>query len=215
VSRGGERFAAGDFVGAREAYRAAYALHPDPALLFNIASTYRREGNVPQAITHYQKFLAQVPADDARAPLARRLIAELAAAPRARSAARPTAPDPPEVRRAAAAGRGWRRAATRGSAFGALLLLAAGTHQALRAEAAEDQIRTLVRDGRGWDEQLDEIDQRGRAAGGRAAAFFVAGSTLAVTSLVLFFTGDREPRTNPSSLALELRGTTLSVRGAF
>ncbi len=79
VERGSQRFADGDYPGARADFQAAYAVHADPVLIFNIASTYRREGDRAHAIELYRAFLARAEADDPRRDLARHTIAELGA----------------------------------------------------------------------------------------------------------------------------------------
>lgn len=82
VERGRALFAEGDYTAARASFRAAYEIHAEPVLLFNIASTYRREGDRTQAIELYRKFVTAAP-DHARRDLAletiRDLEAELAA----------------------------------------------------------------------------------------------------------------------------------------
>lgn len=77
VARGSARFDDGDYAGARAEFQAAFAIHPDPVLIFNIASTYRREGDRPRAIELYRAFLDRADADDPRRDLARHTIAEL------------------------------------------------------------------------------------------------------------------------------------------
>jgi hypothetical protein len=78
VERGSELFARGDYPAARLEFQRAYRVHPAPVLLFNIASTYRREGNGARARAYYEEFLRRAPADDPRAELARKVITELA-----------------------------------------------------------------------------------------------------------------------------------------
>src|SRR5690606_37042007 len=56
VRRGTELFQAEDFAGARGEFQAAYDLHAEPTLLFNIASTHRREGDVETAVEVYRRF---------------------------------------------------------------------------------------------------------------------------------------------------------------
>jgi tetratricopeptide (TPR) repeat protein len=77
VERGSAKFERGDYVGARADFQAAYAIHPDAVLIFNIASTYRREGDRAKAIELYRAFLSRADAADPRRDLARHTIAEL------------------------------------------------------------------------------------------------------------------------------------------
>ena len=90
---------------ARAEFEAAYAIDPQPILLFNIASTYRREGDMVNARLYYQRYLDT--GDTGEAPLARKTIAEIDAgllAPTPALVARPApavAPPPRSYPRAA------------------------------------------------------------------------------------------------------------------
>jgi tetratricopeptide (TPR) repeat protein len=77
VSRGSAQFDAGDWADARASFEAAYAIHAEPVLLFNIASCYRREGNLDVAVEKYRAFLAVSASDDPRRALAAQTIIDL------------------------------------------------------------------------------------------------------------------------------------------
>lgn len=77
VERGEEKFAAGDYAGARAELERAYAIHPEPNLLFTIASAYRREGNRSGAIEYYGRFIAAAPDDHPRQDLAAETLQSL------------------------------------------------------------------------------------------------------------------------------------------
>ncbi len=77
VAKGAQLFSDGDFDGARDAFRRAYRIHADPVLLFNIASTYRREGRYEQAIRLYERFLEIAEEGDQRIDLAQETIRHL------------------------------------------------------------------------------------------------------------------------------------------
>jgi|GEM_PF-3106615 len=79
VQRGTELFTAGHFSAARRAFLRAYVIHPKPVLLFNIASTFRREGRLEEAVEAYRSYLAAADdsTDSAQIALARKTIAEL------------------------------------------------------------------------------------------------------------------------------------------
>jgi tetratricopeptide (TPR) repeat protein len=80
-----------DFEHALAKFKSAYLLHDDPALLFNIAQSYRQLGNKPEAIRFYKTYLHKVPAA-ANADEVRRLLATLEAPP-------PVPPAPEPVKR--------------------------------------------------------------------------------------------------------------------
>jgi len=52
-----------DFVGAVALFERAYALQPDPAILFNIGRIHEQANNVDAAIAYYQKFIADETVD--------------------------------------------------------------------------------------------------------------------------------------------------------
>jgi tetratricopeptide (TPR) repeat protein len=56
-AQGTSAFRAGDYAAANRHFRAAYALHPDPTLLYNIARCHQALGEVDKAIATYRLFL--------------------------------------------------------------------------------------------------------------------------------------------------------------
>ncbi|HUQ03900.1 MAG TPA: tetratricopeptide repeat protein [Kofleriaceae bacterium] len=77
VEQGTSAFRAGMFNDARVSFERAYALYPEPVLLFNIASCYRRANDLENAIGAYRRFLDAAPGDDHRVTLATQTIASL------------------------------------------------------------------------------------------------------------------------------------------
>ena len=88
-------FKAKAYAKSREEFQHAYVLQAAPIILFNIAQTYRLEGNVDEAIKWYHRFLddSQVAAD-MRAE-AEGYVKELEAATSAHEPTQPTEPPPP------------------------------------------------------------------------------------------------------------------------
>jgi OOP family OmpA-OmpF porin len=73
----GERaYNVGDFAQAVQYFLGSYALVPSPALLFNIAQSYRLAGDRKLAVDYFKRFLAANP-KSAAADRVRQLIAEL------------------------------------------------------------------------------------------------------------------------------------------
>src|SRR5262245_15990993 len=56
-----ERYDAGDFAGAVEAFHQGNRLDPRPQFLFAIAQAERRRGDCGTAIVYYEQFLASSP----------------------------------------------------------------------------------------------------------------------------------------------------------
>ncbi len=63
VREGETFFEDGEWAMARASFKKAYKLYPRPLLLFNIASTYRREGKRRQALRYYKEYLKVAPSD--------------------------------------------------------------------------------------------------------------------------------------------------------
>ena len=67
-------FGLGRYVEAAEKYEAAFALRPDPALLYNAAQAFRLGGNKPRALELYRNYVRLYPdgsnANDARSHVA-------------------------------------------------------------------------------------------------------------------------------------------------
>ncbi len=56
-----EKFKAGDYDSSIAAYWAAYALKPQPIIVFNAAQAYRKAGRWAEAVTLYERYLRQEP----------------------------------------------------------------------------------------------------------------------------------------------------------
>jgi hypothetical protein len=65
-----------EYRAALDEFKAAYVVHEDPALLYNIAQCHRQLGNHREAITFYRRFLNESPAAKNRKEI-ERLIGEL------------------------------------------------------------------------------------------------------------------------------------------
>ena len=67
-------FGLGKYAVAAEKYEAAFAIRPDPALLYNAAQAYRLAGNKPRALELYRNYVRLYPdgpnANDARGQFA-------------------------------------------------------------------------------------------------------------------------------------------------
>lgn len=103
VERAAKAHKAGNFEGALEELKAAYAIDPQPKLLYAIAQVYAKLDDCTAAIEHYEKFLE---ADKDRSKRAvvqqaidackQKLAAAAAAEPPAPAEAEPTPPIPDE-----------------------------------------------------------------------------------------------------------------------
>ena len=213
VAHGSERFNAGDFAGARAEFQRAFAIHPAPVLLFNIASCHRRAGEYDQALVAYEKFVAAAPADDGRLPLARETIEHLRAllAERAEVDAErervdvdraPPLPEPtpppvvapaprpqPQQPPPRPGGRLARRAGI-GLMVGGALAIGLGVWQGQVAGEAESALETLPV-GAAWDDEQAALYQRGHRASTRALVLGIGGAAMAAGGAALYVVGRR------------------------
>ncbi len=77
VSAGYENFEAADYTAARADFERAYKIFAKPILLFNIASTYRRQGSDKLAIDYYRRYLDVAPPRASQRRQAGRVVKKL------------------------------------------------------------------------------------------------------------------------------------------
>ncbi len=234
VQRGADHFRDGEYGAARREFQRAYQIHPEPILLFNIASTHRREGHGELALAYYRRFLAAADPADSRRALALKTVAELeeelapqpqpeperpptpTAAPprrvvergseRVRAASEPDSERPPDGRVLR-----WTGIAAGAGAVAAFALAWSATRD---ARSAESYLEDLPAD-QGWDRTQADIYQDGRSASRRAILFGVAGGALATTGVVLFVIGQRRASAASLRVAPESGGGSLLFGGRF
>ncbi len=218
VARAAEQFRDGEFGAARESFLAAYEIHPEPVLLYNVAGTYRREGKPAEAIEYYQRFLDRAPRDHDHRVKARAYIEELQAEladtaagesggseaaeyepahgrsglDRDREALRET-PRRPDL--TSSPRRAGRRERLAGIALGVAsgVLLAAALQQHLSSRSTIDDIADLPA-GTPWDEGLDNRYADSRDAERRAKVLALVGSATAIAGAVTYILGERKRR---------------------
>ena len=73
-----EKYSEGDYDGAIALFERAYALDPEPNILFNIGRIYEESGNYEDAIVYYERFISepQVDLDAKQVALDRRDLAK-------------------------------------------------------------------------------------------------------------------------------------------
>lgn len=189
---------------ARAAFERAYALQPVPLLLFNIGSTYRREGEREQAITYYRRYLSEAGTDAELGELAESTIAELeaelAAMPEPVEPAPALASDPVRDDPPPRPGRTWRVAGVVIAAAGVGALGWSGV-EAYRARAAASDLEGLE-PGTPWsDEQQQRWDQ-GERSDERALILGVVGGAALVTGGVVYWLGHRKGRRGAGALTV-------------
>jgi hypothetical protein len=210
VARGARAFQDGDYVAARRYFQMGYQIHQEPVLLFNIASTYRREAKRELALRYYRRFLAEADEKDSLRALAIKTVAELEEelAPALREEPLPeekassstvtrklTVDRPDED---AHPGRPFKWAAA-GAGVAAVASFALAWQAGSQARAAQNYLESLPAD-QPWDLAQDEAYQDGKAANRRALVFAIAGSALAASGVVLFTIGHMQGREAAASV---------------
>jgi hypothetical protein len=189
VARADKAWNAQDFAGARAAYEQAYRTHPEPTLLFNIASTYRRENNAKKALEYYEIYLRLAPAGDGFRAQAEETAARLRAEIAAGQNAKPlVALDsrPPE-RDVGLHKLQWAGIAT-GSA--GLALLGYGIFQGNRAGNLSNDLESIA-PGQAWTPELQAKYNDGQSAERQAIVFSVIGTAAIATGGALYYLGHR------------------------
>ena len=92
------RFGLGRYGEAAAKYEAAFALRPDPALLYNAAQSHRLAGNKPRALELYRNYVRLYP-DGASAEDARGHVSALKKVVEDQPRPQPASPTPPPARR--------------------------------------------------------------------------------------------------------------------
>ena len=205
VDRGTTAFRGGRYLEARTAFEVAYSIHPDPVLLFNIASCWRRLGDNAQALATYRQFLDSAPADDERRRLARATIRLL----ESERSVVDTTPLPPRRKR-------WTLTAKVGFGLGvagAIGLVAAGI-EAHRASSRQGELEALM-PGTPWDRRQAERYKDGEDSAKRARIYASAGAALFVAGATLVLVGGRDEEVGALRITAKSGGFQLNLRRRF
>jgi hypothetical protein len=238
-------WAAKKYAQARAEYERAYQIHPEPILLFNIASTYRRQGLHKQALQYYERFLDVAPAEEPRRALAAETVQHLRDAVRDEQEAvqnrgvagqNPRAgakfggknenpvvgggPGADEQEESSAGGTVfmWSGVATAAVGFGAL---GYGLFEGKQAMDRNKEFQNLMA-GQEWTPELQSRYDQGKAFERRAIIFSIVGGAAVATGATLFYLGWRERRgaSSPERTVTVLpyageNGTGMAVLGRF
>jgi hypothetical protein len=244
VDRGTEAFVAGNFDEAREAFEQAFAIHPNPVLVFNIASCWRRAGNTDQAVTEYRRFLELAAPHDPRRVLAEDTIASLEhpaapepepAAPEATEPAPDPAPAAPVAAPAPAPAPKASRSRLRPIGIGfasvggvGLIASVAELIHASTVDADPIAVTTVTPttstsngNGKGHTTGGETTTVEGAPTGERDAAtrraiwFGIAGGALVATGVTMYFLGKRAERPLQLTVSASGDGGAVQLGGRF
>ncbi len=186
VAAGETAFEKGEWGVARASFEKAYNLHPRPLLLFNIASTYRREGNREEALRYYEKYLEVAPANADYRGVAKEAVVNLEEQIRASKESEgptPVAPVKPRSR-----GGKIQRYAGIGVGVVGIGLLGFGVYRGSQARDLNNFFEELD-PGTEWTTELQDDFDRGESLETQAIIFSVAGGIALVAGGVLVITG--------------------------
>lgn len=217
VASGGELFRQGKFAEARVKWQKAFELNPDPTLLFNIGSTYRREGDLQQALHYYQRYLDEAPPDAQYRAVAEEAVLNVKVQIKAKKrAAKPPPPPPPPP-----SGKGGTYLRWSGIGLGVLGLasLSFGIFQGLEAQDLNNKFEELP-DGTEWTPELQDDFDRGESLETQAVAFSIAGGVAITVGALLYVGGvvaEPDATERPVSVAPFLTDDRagLAVAGSF
>lgn len=207
TARGGELFRAGDYAGARAAWEQAYQIHDKPIHLFNIASTYRREGDDQRALDFYRQYLEVAEATDEYRPVAEDAVTTLEAQIAASDVPEKEPPPPGRALR-------WT-----GIGFGVAgaLALGFGVYRGLEARDLNNFFEDLP-DGTVWTPEMEEDFDRGESLEKQAVVFSIAGASAIALGGALYVAGvlgsraEREVAVTPYT---DGTGLGMAVAGSF
>jgi tetratricopeptide (TPR) repeat protein len=222
--RGTTQYDLGEWARAIEEFKVAYEESRAPALLFNLAQSYRHLGDWQQAAHFYRTYLSMLPSApnhveaerslrEAEAELAR---AKAAPAPSPRPEDEgpmllPTAIEPATTTTTSApapvaserprSGRPLVIAGAVTAAAGAALLIG-GAVLAADGASTSDRIQSLSQSGGAWSADFDALYRRGQSDATTATALFAAGAGVAVVGGILCIVGGvRQARVRRLSFA--------------
>lgn len=213
------------WVEARAAFEEAYAIQETPLLLFNIGSTYRREGDRERAVEYYRRYLEAAPADAELRELAEETIAELEDELAAMREPAESTPEPvttapatePTDAAPARPGRGLRITGVVLVAAGGVALGWAGV-DGYRARTAASDIEGLD-PGTPWTAEQQARWDEGEDAERRALILGLTGGVALAAGGVVYWLGHRKGQAGDAGVAvtpvLSPGHTGLAITGAF
>lgn len=202
VARAADDFREQRFAAARRAFLAAYDIHPEPVLLYNVASTLRHEGKDRQALSFYQRFLDLAPHDHARRAAARGYVEELSARLDGEEGAETgdeqlAGIDRTDAPRSPRAGRRERLSGI-GIAVAGGVLIGVAIQQRREARSIADELAALPA-GTPWTDELDDRYADSQSADRRALILTLVGTTAAAAGAILYVVGERRRRRSRTS----------------
>ena len=212
---------AGNYAAAIAAFTEANALAPSPALLFNLAQSYRLGGHCDDASTMYKRFLATDPPADARALAETHLISvdQCAEALRPVKVAGPAAAAVTLTAHPTLASPGEPRAHVErdigvGLGIGGGVALVGALGYELRAHSASQQVSDAYASG-GAGKTIVDLDKRGRHDALVADVLGATGVVAVGAGVALFWLGTRDERARHVAVIPTTHGAEVQAAWRF
>jgi tetratricopeptide (TPR) repeat protein len=214
----------GDYPRAIAAFKEAYVIAPAPALLFNLAQSYRLQGNCEDASLMYRRYLGTGPSDEGRA-LAETHLATVERCiykrslniPMDDSVAYLRVPTPPELGVVDPAVRErppgqLHKQVGLGLTLGGAAALGIAAYYGARAHSASEDVERAFARGAKWKEIAARHAEGQRAETG-ATLFGIGGGIAVVTGVTLMIVGKK--RAAPIEITPSAKGARVSVAWQF
>ena len=214
---------AGDYMKAVAAFKEAYVLAPSPALLFNIAQSYRLAGDCDDAAWMYRRYLDSGP-DAGHRTLAEQHLASvqkcghgglLVVTPPPLDA---KVPEPAKQEPGVVATTGTRASRSKQVALwvgiGGGVALAGAAYFALDASEASDNVSNLYKHG-GKGSDVAAQDARGQRSSALATVFGVGGGLALAGAGVLYAVGRHYESAQHVAVAPHAHGAEVSLSWRF
>lgn len=209
-------YAAKNYLAAASHFEEAYALDPDPAVLFNIAQAYRFGRACAQAARYYHLFVDKVPHPPDAAGLARNMNEMDTCAKAEASAAPPTViHDTRVVHHTKIVRSSSNRAIGLGLGIGGLVSLAVGawfTHDVHAIQAERDVACPAGCIWAAAGPRIAHLDDRGRRAQLGEAIAYSAGAAALITGVLLVVFSRDETRSRELLVTPTATGAAASWR---
>ena len=220
AEHGREMHKRGEYERAITAFKEAYVIAPSPGILFNLAQSYRLQGNCDDAALMYRRYLATGPSAEARAVAEQHLsTVERCVQKRALniplddSMAYLKVPPPPGPERVIASDK---RDIERpseikkdigiGFTIGGGVALVTAAYFGLRSYTASRDVERASERGAKWPE-IREIAERGENAERAAKIFGIGGGIAVVGGVTLWVLGRRDERASQLAITPAAKGS--------
>jgi tetratricopeptide (TPR) repeat protein len=220
AEHGQEMHKRGEYDRAITAFKEAYVIAPSPGLLFNLAQSYRLQGNCDDATLMYRRYIATNPTPAARtvaeqhlATVERCVQKRALNIPLEESMAYLQVPPPPGPEKVIVKDKRdierpseLKKDIGIGLTIGGGVALATAAYFGMRSYQASQDVEAAYERGAKWPE-IKSIHERGENAERAAKIFAVGGGIAVVGGVTLWLLGRRDERANQLAITPAAKGS--------